>query len=112
MALKFKIFPMSTKKVNKETVPMIFIAPRAYLLHEKSKISAILVPKQILCASNIESIQTKLCFDLFFRKQIFYYCLHNMPSKRRLVISEICFGTEKAGLLDLSYNKCALDNKL
>ena len=33
-----------------------------------------------------------------------------MPSKRRLVISEICFGTEKAGLLDFSYNKCALEN--
>ena len=31
-----------------------------------------------------------------------------MPSKRRLVISEICFGTEKAGLLDFSYKKCAL----
>ena len=31
-----------------------------------------------------------------------------MPSKRRLVTSEICFGTEKAGLLDFSYNKCAL----
>ena len=32
-----------------------------------------------------------------------------MPSKRQLVISEICFGTEKAGLLDFSYNKCALE---
>ena len=31
-----------------------------------------------------------------------------MPSKRRLVTSEICFGTEKAGLLDFLYNKCAL----
>ena len=31
-----------------------------------------------------------------------------MPSKRRLVTSEICFGTEKAGLLDFSYNKYAL----
>ena len=31
-----------------------------------------------------------------------------MPSKRRLVTSEICFGTEKAGLMDFSYNKCAL----
>ena len=31
-----------------------------------------------------------------------------MPSKRRLVTSEICFGTEKAGLLDFSYIKCAL----
>ena len=31
-----------------------------------------------------------------------------MPSKRRLVTSEICFGTEKSGLLDFSYNKCAL----
>ena len=37
------------------------------------------------------------------------YCLHNMPIKRRLVASEICFGTEKAGLLDSSYNKCALE---
>ena len=32
-----------------------------------------------------------------------------MPSKRRLVTSEICFGTEKAGLLDFSYDKCALN---
>ena len=32
-----------------------------------------------------------------------------MPSKRRLVTSEICFETEKAGLLDFSYNKCALE---
>ena len=32
-----------------------------------------------------------------------------MPRKRRLVKSEICFGTEKAGLLDFSYNKCALE---
>ena len=32
-----------------------------------------------------------------------------MPSKRRLVTSEICFGTEKAGLLDFLYNKCALE---
>ena len=31
-----------------------------------------------------------------------------MPRKRRLVTSELCFGTEKAGLLDFSYNKCAL----
>ena len=31
-----------------------------------------------------------------------------MPSKRGLVTSEICFGTEKVGLLDFSYNKCAL----
>ena len=37
-----------------------------------------------------------------------HYCLHDMPSKRRLVTSEICFGTEKAGHLDFSYNKCAL----
>ena len=35
-----------------------------------------------------------------------------MPSKRQLVTSEICFGTEKAGLLDFSYNKCALGNKI
>ena len=33
-----------------------------------------------------------------------------MPSKRGLVTSEICFGTEKAGLLDFSYNKCALES--
>ena len=35
-----------------------------------------------------------------------------MPSKRRLVTSEICFGTEKAGLWDFSYNKCALAKKM
>ena len=31
-----------------------------------------------------------------------------MPDKRRLVTSKVCFGSEKAGLLDHSYNKCAL----
>ena len=31
-----------------------------------------------------------------------------MPSKRRLVTSDICFVTENAGLLGFSYNKCAL----
>ena len=31
-----------------------------------------------------------------------------MPGKRRLVTSKVCFGSEKAGLLDHSYNKCAL----
>ena len=31
-----------------------------------------------------------------------------MPSKRQLVTSELCFGTENAGLLDFSYDKCAL----
>ena len=29
------------------------------------------------------------------------------PNKRRLVTSQVCFGSEKAGLLDHSYNKCA-----
>ena len=33
-----------------------------------------------------------------------------MPNKRRLVTSKVCFGSEKAGLLDHSYNKCALDH--
>ena len=32
-----------------------------------------------------------------------------MPEKRRLVRSKVCFGSEKAGLLENSYNKCALD---
>ena len=31
-----------------------------------------------------------------------------MPDKKRLVTSKVCFGSEKAGLLDHSYNKCAL----
>ena len=31
-----------------------------------------------------------------------------MPDKRRLVTSKVCFGSEKAGLLENSYNKCAL----
>ena len=31
-----------------------------------------------------------------------------MPDKRRLATSKVCFGSEKAGLLDHSYNKCAL----
>ena len=34
-----------------------------------------------------------------------------MPDKRRLVTSKVCFGSEKSGLLDHSYNKCALDSK-
>ena len=32
-----------------------------------------------------------------------------MPDKRRLVTSKVCFGSEKAGLLENSYDKCALD---
>ena len=36
-----------------------------------------------------------------------------MSDKRRLITSKVCFGSEKAGLLDHSYNKCALGaNKL
>ena len=31
-----------------------------------------------------------------------------MPDKRRLVTSKNCFGSEKAGLLENSYHKCAL----
>ena len=37
---------------------IIWQLSRAHLLYEKSKRPAISVPKQILCASNIESIQT------------------------------------------------------
>ena len=35
-----------------------------------------------------------------------------MPEKRRLVTSKVCFGSEKAGLLDHSYNKCALEKRV
>ena len=35
-----------------------------------------------------------------------------MPNKRRLITSKICFGSEKAGLLDHFYNKCALDGSI
>ena len=59
----------------------------------------------LFCASNIESIQTQ--FSYFFVNK-YVYCLHNMPDKRRLVTSKVCFGSEKSGLLDHSYNKCAL----
>ena len=31
-----------------------------------------------------------------------------MLDKRRLVTSKLCFGSEKAGLLENSYYKCAL----
>ena len=31
-----------------------------------------------------------------------------MPDKKRLVTSKVCFGSEKAGLLENSYDKCAL----
>ena len=31
-----------------------------------------------------------------------------MPYKRRIVPSKVCFSSEKAGLLDHSYNKCYL----
>ena len=31
-----------------------------------------------------------------------------MPDKRRLVTSKVYFGSEKAGLLENSYDKCAL----
>ena len=33
-----------------------------------------------------------------------------MPDKRRLATSKVCFGSEKAGLLENSYDKCALIN--
>ena len=31
-----------------------------------------------------------------------------MPDKRRLITFKVCFGSEKADLLENSYNKCAL----
>ena len=62
------------------------------------------VPKQILCASNIESIQTQVCFDLFFRKQIFIIVCIICPAKDD---SLFVLGP-KHGLLDFSYNKYAL----
>ena len=47
---------------------------------------------------------------IYFFVNKYVYCLHNMPDKRRLVTSKVCFGSEKAGLLDHSYNKCALES--
>ena len=34
-----------------------------------------------------------------------------MPKKRRLVTSKVCFGSKRAGLLENSYDKCALKEK-
>ena len=31
-----------------------------------------------------------------------------MPDKRRLATSKVCFGSERPGLLENSYDKCAL----
>ena len=45
----------------------------------------------------------------YFFVNKYVYCLHNMPEKKRLVTSKVCFGSEKAGLLYHSYNKCALE---
>ena len=44
---------------------------------------------------------------IYFSIKKYVYCLHNMPDKRRLLTSKVCFGSEKAGLLENSYNKCA-----
>ena len=49
---------------------------------------------------------TLFWFIFFVNKYV--YCLHNKPDKRQLVTSKVFFGSEKAGLLDHSYNKCAL----
>ena len=38
---------------------------------------------------------------IYFFVNKYGYCLHNIPDKRRLVTSTICFGSEIAGLLEL-----------
>ena len=84
----------------------------------------ILKPKQIFYASNVESIQTGLLFEfrvskpskldvkeskfivaryfvlIYFFVSKYVYYLHIMPDKRRLVTSDICFGSEIYGLLE------------
>ena len=45
---------------------------------------------------------------IYFFVNKYVYFFHNMPNKRRLVTYKVCFVSEKAGLLDHSYNKCAL----
>ena len=74
-----------------------------------AKRPAISEHKQIFCASNIEWIQTYFVLIHFFVNK-YEHCFHNMPDKRRLVTSKVCFGSEKVGLLENSYNKCALAN--
>ena len=45
---------------------------------------------------------------IYFFINKYVFCLYNMPDKRRLVTYNIYFGSEKAGLLENSYHKCAL----
>ena len=45
---------------------------------------------------------------IYFFVSKYVHCLYNMPNKRRLVTSKICFGSKEAGLLENSYHKCAL----
>ena len=39
-------------------------------------------------------------FIYFFVNKYYVFCLHYMPDKRRLVTSNICFGSKIAGLLE------------
>ena len=44
---------------------------------------------------------------------VFTVCsLFDMPNKRQLVKSKVCFDSEKAGLFQNSYHKCALDDQV
>ena len=49
---------------------------------------------------------------IYFLVKKYVYCLQNMPDKRQLVTSNICFGSKIAGLLDHSYKKCPLASSI
>ena len=72
---------------------------RAYFrentVYKKSKRLTFSVPKQIFGASNIQSIQTQLCFDLFFRKQIFIIVCIICPAKDDSLHLKFVLGPKK-----------------
>ena len=47
---------------------------------------------------------------IYFFVNKYVYCFLNIPDIRRLITSKVCFGSEKAGFLENSYDKCALIN--
>ena len=80
---------------------MIGMIPRDQLFRSQNKYFAL----RILSRS-----RHNLVVIYFFVDKYILCSLFDMPNKRRLVKSKVCFDSEKAGLLDHSYNKCALEN--
>ena len=83
---------------ERQSVLIIGIFPRDQKFQTQNKYFALRILSQ--------STNNFVFIYFFVNKYIF--CLHYMPDKRRLVTSKVCFGSVKAGLLDHSYNQCAL----